>query len=147
MADIFELQDKNWKDLPEEEARSKVEDGKYQAMIADVFVKQAKSGLWQMGWKLKLIDNAAIVFMNTPLEGEWLKITKKTVKSCGFDPASMKELKKLINDEAFNSLMVEVTLKTKGDNQNCFINKVVDVLAKTESTKAVNPEELDDIPF
>lgn len=128
MEDVFTLEDKNWKAAKWEEKKSNdLPKGSYVGKVVEVEAVQAKSGnkIWQMAWKVEIqtgLFDKQMYYFRTPLEGELIYISKKTVHSCGFEIESMAELKSLIQNEAFNGLLLDIFISDKG---NTFVNGLV----------------------
>jgi hypothetical protein len=59
---------------------------------------------------------------------------KKDLHTCGLDLAKLSDLEDRIDELV--GVVVEVTLKTKGEYQNCYINKQVKVASATERAAA-----------
>jgi len=154
MPNIFEISDKNWKDtiseMTEGQEYKDLPDGKYQAVIATIEHKIAKTGLEQLSWKFVVAEGKhenRHIYMRTPYAGEYVHITIKCAATLGYDTAA--EFKKAFQSDALNGVMVELTLKTKGDNQNVFINKKIVQKFKQETGKdnTETIEEVEDLPF
>lgn len=102
---------------------SKVPDGKYTATIDRVEFKKAKSsGRDMFHWELSILgpEHAGRkLFRNNMLDKpEWLK---KDLRTCGVHINRLSELK--LSD--LLDLVVEVTVSTRGENSNVYLNRLV----------------------
>lgn len=137
--EILKKQEQNWLDAKVEKSE-KVElvTGTYTMAIESVEISQSKSkGQWQMTWTLKVLDTMFAGkkhWVRTPLEGDYISITKKTVHACGFEieEGFSDALLSLVKGEAFNGLVLEVYISDKG---NTFINRLVNKETVVKDTK------------
>jgi hypothetical protein len=142
MSDPFESGDKNWKDTEVSQGSyDKLPAGDYHMQIEDVSVAQSShKKVWQVVWKMVVVSpdsKGRKHWMRTPLEGQYLSITKNTVWACGLNPETMADLKKMIQMESFNGITVEVKITEKDQT---FVNKVVETQAEEAPTAKAVPE-------
>jgi hypothetical protein len=127
--EVLKRQEQNWLDAKVEKSeKTELTTGTYKMQIENVEIGQSKSkGLWQMTWTLKVLDTmfeGKKHWARTPLEGDFISISKKAVHACGFDieEGFSEVLLSLVKGEAFNGLVIEVYISDKG---NTFFNGIV----------------------
>ena len=140
--EVLKKQEQNWLDAKvEKNEKTELTTGTYTMQIESVEINQSKSkGQWQMVWKLKIMDTMFAWknhYMRTPLEGDYISITKKTVHCCGFEieEGFSEALLSLVKGEAFNGLILEVFISDKG---NTFVNGLANE-TKEKVADAKNP--------
>ncbi len=147
--DVFETEEKNWAGINIEQQGEYValKAGTYQCVIKNVETVIANSGLNQLKWELEVIagENCGKRhYFRTPLEGQWLSITKNAVWACGLFPETMQELKRLIQKSAFTGLVIEIKITEK---DSTYINKVFNVEANSSTpTTAAAPAAIAEKP-
>ena len=105
-----------------------VPDGKYQVNVEKVELTEAQtSGNPMLKWKLQVIAPkhiGRVMWRNNVITHNTLKYVKTDLHLCGLDLEKLsdlpKHLKKLLD------VKLEVTKKTKGDNENIFFNRRID---------------------
>ena len=105
-----------------------VPDGKYQVNVEKVELTEAQtSGNPMLKWTLRVIAPKCVnrlIWRNNVITHNTLKYVKTDLHLCGLDLERLsdlpKQLKKLLD------VKLEVTKKTKGDNENIFFNRRVD---------------------
>ena len=101
-----------------------VPDGKYQVAVEKVELTEAQStGNPMLKWTLRVIAPKFVnrlMWRNSVITHNTLKYVKTDLHLCGLDLEKLsdlpKQLKKLLD------VKLEVTKKTKGDNENIFFN-------------------------
>ena len=110
----------------EERDFDSVPDGKYQVIVDKVaLTKSQTSGNPMLKWKLKVLGpkhEGAIIWRNNIIASknnvQWLK---NDLHVCGLDLEKLSDLR--INLEKLLNVMLEVTKRTKGDNENVYFNR------------------------
>lgn len=105
-----------------------VPDGKYQVSVEKVELTEAQtSGNPMLKWTLRVIAPKFInrlMWRNSVITHNTLKYLKTDLHLCGLDLDKVsdlpKHLKKLLN------VKLEVTKKTKGENENIFFNRRIE---------------------
>ena len=127
--DEFDLAqwDEEYVNAPVEEREfESVPDGKYQVVVDRVeLTKSQSSGNPMLKWKLKVLGpkhEGAIIWRNNVIGSkgnvQWLK---NDLHVCGLDLEKLSELPGKL--EKLLDVMLEVTKKTKGDNENIYFNR------------------------
>ncbi len=110
----------------EERDYDSVPDGKYQVVVDRIeLTKSQTSGNPMLKWKLKVLGpnhEGAIIWRNNVIGSkgnvQWLK---NDLHVCGLDLEKLSELP--VKLEKLLDVMLEVTKKTKGENENIYINR------------------------
>ena len=114
---------------PEEKADfESVPDGKYQVIVEKVELAEAQtSGNPMLKWTLRVIAPKFVnrlMWRNSVITHNTLKYLKTDLHLCGLDLEKVsdlpKHLKKLLD------VKLEVTKKTKGENENIFFNRRIE---------------------
>jgi hypothetical protein len=105
-------------------------DGKYQVKVDSVAIEESKtSGRLQLKWVLKVIAGAftgRLIWRYNGFDStENLTFLKKDLTTCGVTVTRLSELED--NLQFLLDTVLEVQLKTKGEYQNCYINKEIQV--------------------
>jgi hypothetical protein len=110
----------------EERTHDEIPDGKYQVNVEKVEVVRAKtSGNPMLKWTLRILgptSRGRLLWRNNVLASrENLKWLKSDLHVCGLDLAKVSDL----NDRVHELLDVklEVTKRTKGENENVYFNR------------------------
>jgi hypothetical protein len=103
-------------------------DGKYQVKVDSVAIEESKtSGRLQLKWVLKVIAGAftgRLIWRYNGFDStENLTYLKKDLTTCGVTVTRLSELED--NLQFLLDTVLEVQLKTKGEYQNCYINKEI----------------------
>ncbi len=124
-----------------------VPDGKYQVAVEKVELTEAQStGNPMLKWTLRVIAPKFInrlIWRNSVITHNTLKYVKTDLHLCGLDLDKLsdlpKQLKKLLD------VKLEVTKKTKGENENIFFNRRIE----TDRTPGKFRQEAGDalVPF
>jgi len=127
--DLSQFDDEFQGEQPEERGDfESVPDGKYQVTVEKVELTEAQtSGNPMLKWTLRVIAPKFInrlMWRNSVITHNTLKYLKTDLHLCGLDLDKIsdlgKNLKKLLN------VKLEVTKKTKGDNENIFFNRRIE---------------------
>ena len=105
-----------------------VPDGKYQVNVEKVELTEAQtSGNPMLKWTLRVIAPKFVnrlIWRNNVITHNTLKYVKTDLHLCGLDLEKLSELPK--NLKKLLDVKLEVTKKTKGDNENIFFNRRID---------------------
>ena len=127
--DLTQFDDDYRSEQPEERGDfESVPDGKYQVTVEKVELTEAQStGNPMLKWTLRVIAPKFVhrlIWRNSVITHNTLKYVKTDLHLCGLDLEKLselpKQLKKLLN------VKLEVTKKTKGDNENIFFNRRIE---------------------
>lgn len=144
--------DTDFADAPVEEKEfDSVPDGKYQVVVDKVEITTAKTtGNPMLKWTLKIIapkcQGRFLWRNNVMLTRENIRWLKGDLHTCGLDLDKLSDLP--ANLERLLDVTLEVTKRTKGDNENIYFNRriVIDGTVNQGSVgHGVNAK--DDIPF
>jgi hypothetical protein len=122
---------------PEEKADfESVPDGKYQVAVEKVELAEAQTtGNPMLKWTLRVIAPKFVnrlMWRNSVITHNTLKYLKTDLHRCGLDIEKIsdlpKHLKKLLD------VKLEVTKKTRGENENIFFNRRIETTARTPKT-------------
>ena len=101
-----------------------VPDGKYQVVVEKVELAQAQStGNPMLKWTLRIIAPRhinRILWRNSVFTPNTLKFVKTDLHICGLDLEKLSDLPR--NLSKLLDVKLEVTKKTKGDNENIYFN-------------------------
>lgn len=129
--------DEEYVKAPIEERGGNVPDGQYVAKVDSAILKESKQGNRMLAWDLVIHEGpykGRHLFRNNMLEtAENLKWLKNDLHSIGIELVSIKLLPSRLSDIV--GLVLKVTAKAKGENQNVYLN------GRSDATGA------DDIPF
>lgn len=121
--DLDDLDD-DYVKAPIEERGADVPDGTYEARIDSAILKFSKTQKRMLTWELVITDGAykgRRLFRNNMLESpENLKWLKTDLHSCGLTLERLTLLE--ANLPRLIGVVLKVTAKTKGENQNVYIN-------------------------
>lgn len=127
--DLTQFDDDYRSEQPEERGDfESVPDGKYQVAVEKVELTEAQStGNPMLKWTLRVIAPKFVnrlMWRNSVITHNTLKYVKTDLHLCGLDLEKLsdlpKQLKKLLD------VKLEVTKKTKGDNENIFFNRRIE---------------------
>ena len=145
--------DGDFADAPVEEKKEfePVPDGKYQVNVEKVEITTAKtSGNTLLKWTLKILApsfRGRLLWRNNVMATrENIKWLKNDLHVCGLDLQKLSDLP--ANLERLLDVKLEVTKRTKGDNENVYFNRriVLDDSAGAEG-EAHGGAAKEDIPF
>lgn len=105
-----------------------VPDGKYQVTVEKVELTEAQtSGNPMLKWRLRVIAPKYIdrlMWRNSVITHNTLKYLKTDLHMCGLDLDRLSELPKHL--KKLLDIKLEVTKKTKGENENIFFNRRIE---------------------
>lgn len=150
--DLSDL-DQAFTDAPVEEKEfDPVPDGKYQVNVEKVEITTAKtSGNRMLKWMLRILAprfRGRVLWRNNVMATrENIKWLKGDLHTCGLDLEKLSDLP--ANLERLLDVKLEVTKRTKGDNENVYFNKriVLDDGAAAAGGSDAHGSGKDDIPF
>ena len=100
-------------------------DGRYQMVVESVKLERSKAGNAMLLWQMRVMGpryaGKRYWHRNMLITSQNLKWLKRDVYTAGVRIEKVSELPARL--EEFRDILLEVQLKTKGDNQNAFINK------------------------
>lgn len=118
----------------QEDSYDTVPDGKYQVRVAKVgFARSRKTRSLMLKWQLKILGPThagRYLFRNNMVCKESLSWLKTDLHRCGLDLAKASDLPGRMGE--LMDLTLEVTKKTKGENENVYINRRIEVAAPVE---------------
>ena len=114
---------------PTENPNDPVPDGKYQAVVHKVELARSKQNDTPMlKWQLRIIAPHSVgrfIFRNNMLgNAENIKWLKQDLFTCGLELEKLSDLPNRLED--LLDVAIEVTVKTKGEYSNVFINRRLD---------------------
>jgi hypothetical protein len=105
-----------------------VPDGKYQVAVEKVELAEAhSSGNPMLKWTLRIIAPTSInrlLWRNSVITHNTLKYIKTDLHICGLDLDKLSDLPRHLGQ--LLDVKLEVTKRTKGDNENIFFNSRID---------------------
>ena len=114
-------------------------DGKYQVKIDKAVLTQTRSsGEPMIRWELVVISGpfeGRRIFKNSVFTQAALPYIKGDFNRLNLEMSSLKELPARLREALDKTL--EVTVKTKGENHNCFFNKPLNIPASATNPKDV----------
>lgn len=118
--------DESWKNATvDDDNRSEIPDGKYMCRIESVELKESKSGKPMLAQELRIIDgkfSKRKLFRNSLLVTEEnVKYLKKDLHTLGIHLDRLSDLPDHLS--SLLDIEVQVTVKTKGEYQNVWIDK------------------------
>ena len=127
--DLSQFDDEFRGEQPEERGEfESVPDGKYQVAVEKVELTEAQSsGNPMLKWTLRVIAPKHIgrlMWRNSVITHNTLKYLKTDLHTCGLDLERISDLPKHL--KSLLDVKLEVTKKTKGDNENIFFNRRID---------------------
>lgn len=130
--------DETWKNTEvTDDNRSEIPDGKYLCRVEEVELKESKAGKPMLAQRLLILDGkykGRKLFRNSMLVTEEnVKYLKKDLITLGIELERLSDLPNHLN--SLLDIEVQVTVKTKGEYQNVWIDKRLGV------------EDDEDVPF
>ena len=104
-----------------------VPDGKYQVAVEKVELTQSSTGNPMLKWTLRILAPRFInrfLWRNSVFTQNTLKYVKTDLHLCGLDLDRLSELPKFL--DKLLDVKLEVTKKTKGDNENIYFNRRIE---------------------
>lgn len=117
------------------EERAGVPDGKYNARIDRVEVKQTKTGKPMVAWQLVIMGgphDGRRVFKNSVVQDNTVQYLKQDLSVCGFT-GDLDSLDTTTGAAQLLDRVVAITVKTNGENSNTYINRLVSATAAAAS--------------
>ncbi len=106
---------------------SPVPDGKYQVLVERAEISTAQSsGNPMLKWTLRILGPAyrdRLLWKNSVLLSGLLQYVKKDLQTCGVHIQKISDLPDQL--ERLLDLKLEITKKTKNENENIFFNKLI----------------------
>jgi hypothetical protein len=109
-----------------------VPDGKYQVAVEKVELTQSSTGNPMLKWTLRILAPRfanRLLWRNSVFTANTLKYVKTDLHLCGLDLEKLSELPKHLGK--LLEVKLEVTKKTKGDNENIYFNRRIETAAST----------------
>jgi hypothetical protein len=109
-----------------------VPDGKYQVAVEKVELTQSSTGNPMLKWTLRILAPRfanRFLWRNSVFTHNTLKYVKTDLHLCGLDLDKLSELPKHL--DKLLDVKLEVTKKTKGDNENIYFNRRIETAAST----------------
>lgn len=127
--DLAQFDDDYRSEQPEERGDfESVPDGKYQVTVEKVELTEAQStGNPMLKWTLRVIAPKFVnrlMWRNSVITHNTLKYVKTDLHLCGLDLEKLSELPRQLGK--LLDVKLEVTKKTKGDNENIFFNRRIE---------------------
>ena len=107
-----------------------VPDGKYQVAVEKVVLTQSSTGNPMLKWTLRILAPRfanRFLWRNSVFTHNTLKYVKTDLHLCGLDLEKLSELPKHL--DKLLDVKLEVTKKTKGDNENIYFNRRIETAA------------------
>ena len=107
-----------------------VPDGKYQVAVEKVELTQSSTGNPMLKWTLRILAPRFLnrfLWRNSVFTHNTLKYVKTDLHLCGLDLEKLSELPKQL--DKLLDVKLEVTKKTKGDNENIYFNRRIETAA------------------
>jgi hypothetical protein len=124
-----------------------VPDGKYQVAVEKVELVEAKtSGNPMLRWTIRIIAPNHIdrlLWRNSVITQKTLKYVKTDLHVCGLDLDKLSDLP--ANLHRLLDVKLEITKRTKGDNENIFFNRRIEVSRATNEFRQEAGDAL--VPF
>ena len=130
--DLSQFDDEFRGEQPEERGDfESVPDGKYQVTVEKVELTEAQStGNPMVKWTLRVIAPKFVnrlMWRNSVFTHNTLKFVKTDLHLCGLDLERLSDLPKHL--DKLLDVKLEVTKKTKGDNENIYFNRRIETSA------------------
>jgi len=113
-------------EVPEQEF-SPIPDGKFQVLVDKVELTTAQStGNPMLKWTLRILGPAyreRLLWKNSVLLSGLLQYVKKDLQTCGIHIQKISDLPDQL--EKLLDLKLEITKKTKNENENIYFNKLI----------------------
>ncbi len=127
-----------------------VPDGKYQVKVDRVEIARAKSsGNPMLKWTLKILaptHAGRLLWRNNVMASkENIKWLKNDLHVCGLEIEKLSELPERLDD--LLDLTLEVTKRTRGENENIYLNRRIEIDAGDDDTEPARDAKGEIIPF
>jgi len=124
-------------EVPEQDF-TPIPDGKYQVMVERAEIVTARStGNPMLKWTLRILGPTfkdRLLWKNNVLISGLMEYVKRDLKTCGIHLQGLSELESHL--EELLDLKLEITKKTKGENENIYFNKLIAAVAESNYEKA-----------
>ena len=123
-----------------------VPDGKYQVAVEKVELTESAAGNPMLKWTLRVLAPTFVnrfLWRNSVFTPNTLKYVKTDLHLCGLDLGKLSDLPKQL--EKLLDIKLEITKKTKGDNENIYFNRRIETAAGTNRYQREAGDAL--IPF
>ena len=123
-----------------------IPDGKYQVSVEKVELTESSTGNPMLKWTLRILAPTFVnrfLWRNSVFTANTLKYVKTDLHLCGLDLGKLSDLPKQL--EKLLDIKLEVTKKTKGDNENIYFNRRIETTAGTNRYQREAGDAL--IPF
>jgi hypothetical protein len=132
------IEERDFEDIP---------DGKYQVNVERVELTKSKTaGNPMLKWTLRILAphfRGRLVWRyNVLASKDQIKWLKNDLHTCGLDLDKLSDLS--ANLEKLLNVKLEITKRTKGENENVYLNKKIEL---AEGVEEFNPANVSDIPF
>jgi hypothetical protein len=110
--------------------RENVPDGKYQVAVERVELTQSSAGNPMLKWTLRILAprfQNRFLWRNSVFTHNTLKYVKTDLHLCGLDLPKLSELPAHL--DKLIDIKLEVTKKTRGDNENIYFNRRIETAA------------------
>jgi Fe-S-cluster formation regulator IscX/YfhJ len=129
LIDLTQFDDDFQSETPAERSdMESVPDGKYQVVVEKVEIAEAHTtGNPMLKWTLRVLAPRYVnrlMWRNSVFTPNTLKFVKTDLHICGLDLEKLSDLPR--NLSKLLDVKLEVTKKTKGDNENIFFNRRID---------------------
>ena len=107
-----------------------IPDGKYQVSVEKVELTESSTGNPMLKWTLRILAPTFVnrfLWRNSVFTANTLKYVKTDLHLCGLDLGKLSDLPKQM--EKLLDIKLEVTKKTKGDNENIYFNRRIETAA------------------
>lgn len=127
--------------------RENVPDGKYQVVVEKVELAEAHStGNPMLKWTLRILAPTQInrlLWRNSVFTANTLKFVKADLQMCGLDLERLSDLPTHLGK--LLDVKLEVTKRTKGDNENIFFNRRIEMARREDNFRQEAGDAL--VPF
>ena len=123
-----------------------IPDGKYQVSVEKVELTESSTGNPMLKWTLRILAPTFVnrfLWRNSVFTANTLKYVKTDLHLCGLDLGKLSDLPKQL--EKLLDIKLEVTKKTKGDNENIYFNRRIETAASANRYQREAGDAL--IPF
>lgn len=131
--DLAQFDDDFQSETPAERGeREDVPDGKYQVAVERVELTQSSAGNPMLKWTLRILAprfQNRFLWRNSVFTQNTLKYVKTDLHLCGLDLAKLSDLPAHL--DKLIDVKLEVTKKTRGENENIYFNRRIETAAST----------------
>jgi hypothetical protein len=129
--DLAQFDDDFQSETPAERGeREDVPDGKYQVAVERVELTQSSVGNPMLKWTLRILAprfQNRLLWRNSVFTQNTLKYVKTDLHLCGLDLAKLSDLPAHL--DKLIDVKLEVTKKTRGENENIYFNRRIETAA------------------